>query len=1103
MPKNNPAIIAWQRASTLPVNVQIYNAAIRHAVFLERLKTGESKKIIKFLNTGVFPDIVSRIENRIARIKSRGYDVGPTTSKQLTDTYSAIRGILRKGMNDGYVQTSKSLNDLATTEAQFQTSLVNSVMPTIFVDNGVSFSVPSGQLLRSIVQERPFQGQLLKDWFSGLAESTQTRIEKAVNIGLAQGDSIPDLIRRVRGTAANQFSDGVMNISRREAESIVRTAVSHTVTQARELTYEENGELIDGVQFVATLDTRTTPQCQALDGKVFKIGEGPRPPVHFNCRSTTVPVLKSWKSLGFDLEELDKDGPGRASMNGVVPQKTTYPEWLSQQSPEVQNEVLGVTRAKLFRDGQVPIERFVDDRGRTLTLTELRQREGLDPAPIRKPRPSPTPKPEVSPDTQIQAARARADAEESARRLAEQEAAAARAAAAEAERARAAAEEAASAVRDPIAENQALLDFNASQRNFVTPDEFPMAARGGLPLMRGAEWKSLASPDDRNEMIEWVSAKPLTRFDPDRFIAQNAVDELEKIATESRFVLQQDARVHFGTTFNPIKDGKAEFDAVRTVALTKDRALNYANVAGNEESYVFSVTLPKGTRAVRANVFDLPEMQLLPGTKFDVQDVKKVIRDGKTVTEVELKIINDGTDRTRTIVDFKSQLKKLHDDAQKAAALAAEQAAKEAAEAAAAKAAKEAAEAAAAKAAKEAAEAAAAKAAKEAAEKAAREAAAERAAAQARADAEKAARKVAEAEAAAARQAAEEAARKAAEAEARRVAEEAARQAAEAAAERARKETVRIAAESAREQARLVAEAAARDAAFAAERAAAQSVVIQSTETPGSVAEVGRVVRTRRRLDSELTPEQARRRAARRERATAARERADAVDAGTAPALVERPVQYNTANLESAVTALIRQYFSEHTAEQWAGIINDVDGVFDRVRISSSSIFYNGRPRPSLNIYGRARAGLEDSTIIRTLFRDDAGDIVIYNDLFTLDQSLSGKGLGFRMFDQQVERAMALGVKKFGVTAARNSAMNGYYTWAVFGYDGDIPDEVLPKMRGTAFEGATRIRHIMSSPQGIEFWKQHGTTFSGEFDLTEGSYSRRTLDAYRAKKRGS
>jgi len=130
--------------------------------------------------------------------------------------------------------------------------------------------------------------------------------------------------------------------------SLVRTSVSHTVTQAREITYEENDDLVKGIQLVATLDANTTEICMSYDGNVYAVNEGPRPPLHHQCRTTTVPVLRSWKELGFDLKDMPEGT--RASMNGQVAASIKYPEWLKQQPLEVQERALGKQAAQIFRE---------------------------------------------------------------------------------------------------------------------------------------------------------------------------------------------------------------------------------------------------------------------------------------------------------------------------------------------------------------------------------------------------------------------------------------------------------------------------------------------------------------------------------------------------------------------------------------------------------------------------------------------------------------------------------------------------------------------------------------------------------------------------------
>jgi len=71
---------------------------------------------------------------------------------------------------------------------------------------------------------------------------------------------------------------------------------------------------------------------------------------------------------------------------GQVPAATTYQEWLKRQTREFQDDILGQTKAKLFRKGGVTLDKFVLENGKELTLKQLATQEaaafrkaGLDP----------------------------------------------------------------------------------------------------------------------------------------------------------------------------------------------------------------------------------------------------------------------------------------------------------------------------------------------------------------------------------------------------------------------------------------------------------------------------------------------------------------------------------------------------------------------------------------------------------------------------------------------------------------------------------------------------------------------------------------------------
>lgn len=89
-----------------------------------------------------------------------------------------------------------------------------------------------------------------------------------------------------------------------------------------------------------------------------------------NCRSRTTPIVKSWRELGVDMDEFKST---RASLDGQIPEDMTYQKWLEKQSVARQDDILGPTKGKLFRAGQT-VERFVDNKGKALTIAQLRER---------------------------------------------------------------------------------------------------------------------------------------------------------------------------------------------------------------------------------------------------------------------------------------------------------------------------------------------------------------------------------------------------------------------------------------------------------------------------------------------------------------------------------------------------------------------------------------------------------------------------------------------------------------------------------------------------------------------------------------------------------
>lgn len=339
----------------MAANSQIADELVRHAIGLERLGNASVRRVIAALR---------RADDRIiARLASD--DLTASGRRQQEAILRDIRGILDNVYEDQWGQLRIDLEDLAEYEAEYLQGVVDKIVPSL------GFSLPSAESLHAAVYSRPFQGRVLKDWFSELPRQAFQRMERAIRQGYVEGLTNAEIIREVRGTKANGYKDGVSGVNARAAEVTVKTAIAHVSNAARDRTYQSNARYMRGVQWVSVLDKRTTLVCASRDGKVYPVDSGPRPPAHPRCRSTTVPVLKSQGQLPQEkLSEVD-----RAKLRGEEPEDLTYGAWLRRQPVSVQNDILGVKKATLFRKGELPIDRFVDKSGAEYTLDELKRRE--------------------------------------------------------------------------------------------------------------------------------------------------------------------------------------------------------------------------------------------------------------------------------------------------------------------------------------------------------------------------------------------------------------------------------------------------------------------------------------------------------------------------------------------------------------------------------------------------------------------------------------------------------------------------------------------------------------------------------------------------------
>lgn len=353
----------------MSANTILRDEAIRHALHSEKYSKGLATKIVKLLNSAD-ADLVETIAKRMTALEERGYDLGPATTKRLNGLLVEIRSI-----NDAvYSRVGKGLKadlaDYAEYEADWAATGLSSA-------TGISdLNLPTGPYLRQLVERSPIDGHLLDSWTATMSANRQGRVEQAIRLGLVQGQTTDQIVARIRGAKSAQFTDGVLQISRNSAQTMVLTASATVASNARGEVYKANGHIIKQVQWLSTLDSRTSPVCQSRDGQTWPVdSDHPKTPAHPRCRSVLIPVTKSFREMGIDRDEVSAEK--RASMDGQVAGKSNFEDWVGKQPVARQEQIFGAERARLFREGRVSFKDLFRSSGEYKSLAELRAMDGM------------------------------------------------------------------------------------------------------------------------------------------------------------------------------------------------------------------------------------------------------------------------------------------------------------------------------------------------------------------------------------------------------------------------------------------------------------------------------------------------------------------------------------------------------------------------------------------------------------------------------------------------------------------------------------------------------------------------------------------------------
>jgi SPP1 gp7 family putative phage head morphogenesis protein len=337
-------------------------------------------------------DLVMRHETE--SIKSMG---------KLRQLLAQVKALVRESYDLTAEQTAKKLAQFSAAELDHGAAAINVQLGADLANLKITF-----EQVKQLSDQALARGRFFKELMGDAGVRLTNKVTAQIRMGIVGGETNDQIISRIRGTKAMSYKDGVMEATKREAETIVRTAASAAGNAARAEVYDQNMDLIKGFQHLSTLDSRTSDICIARSGVMWDadkepVGDNPfpyeDPPLHPNCRSVILPILKSFgelattkskfsdrkkkalyedrlrqklEDLGLSDAEIEKEMVARrASMDGSVAADLSFDDFLKGKSQAFQDETLGPGRADLWRAGKISLTDLVNRNNDPLTLDEL------------------------------------------------------------------------------------------------------------------------------------------------------------------------------------------------------------------------------------------------------------------------------------------------------------------------------------------------------------------------------------------------------------------------------------------------------------------------------------------------------------------------------------------------------------------------------------------------------------------------------------------------------------------------------------------------------------------------------------------------------------
>jgi SPP1 gp7 family putative phage head morphogenesis protein len=272
--------------------------------------------------------------------------------------------------------SERSLREFSTSQLDFHSDNLNKAARSFYKVNRPRTKELLAEITGPSIRGPKTLSQNLANISSGELVRIQTKVRGGLARGLTQKEIITDVLKTTK-------------ITEIQARTLTRTSITSTQTAALNKVMQDNKEILSGYMFTAILDSRTSSICSFHNGKTYKIDDLTyRPPLHWNCRSSMIPVMKSKDELALlDSARIKQRAVGKldvADFNGKPPMIVNFTDWLKRQPSNIQEKLLGsADAASLFQQGRLKAAEFITPKGRALTIQALRAKAAISTAIFR------------------------------------------------------------------------------------------------------------------------------------------------------------------------------------------------------------------------------------------------------------------------------------------------------------------------------------------------------------------------------------------------------------------------------------------------------------------------------------------------------------------------------------------------------------------------------------------------------------------------------------------------------------------------------------------------------------------------------------------------